>query len=69
MQEAEGILRAAGCPKTNLQVRETNAGVIQCYEKVRYSKDRIVSMGKRLEPDEPYNVETINAADADKPRR
>ena len=28
MEEAEALLRAAGCPKINLQVRSTNAAVI-----------------------------------------
>ena len=30
MAEAEGLLRSAGCPKINLQVRSSNAKVIDC---------------------------------------
>jgi ribosomal protein S18 acetylase RimI-like enzyme len=52
MDEAEISLRAAGCPKINLQVRRTNAKVIEFYKKIGYKLDDIVSFGKRLEPDE-----------------
>jgi ribosomal protein S18 acetylase RimI-like enzyme len=48
MEEAEKRLSAAGCPKINLQVRETNHAVIKFYEKIGYTKDLVVSMGKRL---------------------
>lgn len=57
MQEAERILRKAGCPKINLQVRTTNTGVIKFYKAIGYDIDDVVSMGKRLEYDPPYNVE------------
>jgi len=52
MEEAEVRLRAAGCPKINLQVRSTNTEVIEFYEKIGYKVDDVVSLGKRLEPDE-----------------
>jgi len=52
MDEAEIRLRAAGCPKINLQVRSTNAEVIEFYKKIGYKVDDVVSLGKRLEPDE-----------------
>jgi ribosomal protein S18 acetylase RimI-like enzyme len=45
---AEVALRTAGCPKVNLQIRSTNAGVIEFYHRIGYSKDDVVSMGKRL---------------------
>jgi len=48
MLEAENRLKALGCPKINLQVRESNSGVIQFYEKIGYKKDQVTSMGKRL---------------------
>lgn len=48
MAEAERLLRAAGCPKINLQVRPDNAGVIAFYERIGFSQDRNVSLGKRL---------------------
>jgi ribosomal protein S18 acetylase RimI-like enzyme len=51
MEEVEKELRAAGCPKINLQVRETNRIVIQFYERIGYSRDLVASMGKRLEND------------------
>ena len=52
MDEAEIRLRAAGCPKINLQVRSTNTSVIEFYKKIGYKVDDVVSLGKRLEPDE-----------------
>jgi ribosomal protein S18 acetylase RimI-like enzyme len=51
MGEAEKRLRSAGCPKINLQVRETNRAVIQFYERIGYTRDLVASMGKRLEND------------------
>ena len=52
MEEAEALLRAAGCPKINLQVRSTNAAVIEFYKRIGFKTDDVVSLGKRLEPDE-----------------
>ena len=51
MQEAERILRRAGCPKINLQIRTSNSDVIEFYKAIGYSMDDVVSMGKRLELD------------------
>lgn len=51
MNEAERLLRAAGCPKINLQVRSTNRDVIEFYQRIGYVIDDVVSMGKRLERD------------------
>ncbi len=51
MDEAEKILRAAGCPKINLQVRRGNAAVIAFYERLGFKDDEVVSLGKRLEHD------------------
>ena len=45
--EAERRLAALGCQKVNLQVRATNAGVIAFYERLGYSIEDRVSMGKR----------------------
>jgi ribosomal protein S18 acetylase RimI-like enzyme len=50
--EAERLLRAAGCPKINLLVRNSNHGVIEFYRKLGYAADEVTSMGKRLEHDE-----------------
>jgi ribosomal protein S18 acetylase RimI-like enzyme len=51
MAEAERLLRAAGCPKINLQVRTSNREVIEFYRHIGYSIDDALSMGKRLELD------------------
>jgi len=51
MREAERILRDAGCPKINLQIRTSNAAVIEFYKAIGYDIDDVVSMGKRLEHD------------------
>jgi ribosomal protein S18 acetylase RimI-like enzyme len=48
MKEAEQRLKAAGCPKINLQVRETNVDTLQFYQSIGYVQDRVVSLGKRL---------------------
>jgi ribosomal protein S18 acetylase RimI-like enzyme len=52
MSQAESRLRTAGCPKINLQIRETNTEVIHFYKSIGYAKDLVVSMGKKLEHDE-----------------
>ncbi|HEY0946921.1 MAG TPA: GNAT family acetyltransferase [Opitutaceae bacterium] len=51
MEAAGQLLRAAGCPKINLQVRTTNADVITFYERIGFKRDDVVSLGKRLEVD------------------
>ena len=38
MEEAENRLRSGGCPKINLQVRETNQEVIRFYAEIGYTK-------------------------------
>ena len=50
--EAERLLRKAGCPKINLQIRTSNQGVIEFYRRLGYSVDDVVSMGRRLEHDD-----------------
>ncbi|MEO5687527.1 MAG: GNAT family acetyltransferase [Burkholderiaceae bacterium] len=52
MREAERLLAAAGCPKINLQVRTTNASVIEFYKAIGYAQDDVVSFGRRLIADE-----------------
>jgi ribosomal protein S18 acetylase RimI-like enzyme len=49
--EAERLLRDAGCPKINLQIRTSNHGVVEFYRRLGYAMDDVVSMGKRLEHD------------------
>ena len=54
MAEAERLLREAGCPKINLQIRATNTAVIAFYESIGFTTDSAISMGKRLEEDSPF---------------
>jgi hypothetical protein len=46
------LLKAAGCPKINLQIRAGNAAVIAFYEHIGYAQDEAVSFGRRLIADE-----------------
>ncbi len=52
MAEVERLLAAAGCPKINLQVRGTNEAALGFYERLGYTRDDVVSLGRRLEPDD-----------------
>ena len=52
MREAERLLAEAGCPKINLQIRTSNAAVIEFYEAIGYAQDDVVSFGRRLIADE-----------------
>lgn len=47
VQEAERRLHALGCKKINLQVRSTNGDVVKFYERLGYSTENRISMGKR----------------------
>ncbi len=51
MAEAERLLRAAGCPKINLQIRSPNKDVIAFYRSIGFAVDDVVSMGRRLDAD------------------
>jgi ribosomal protein S18 acetylase RimI-like enzyme len=51
MGAVERLLHSAGCPKINLQVRATNAEALGFYSALGYTRDEVVSMGKRLEMD------------------
>ena len=51
MAKAERVLRRAGCPKINLQVRSSNKSVIAFYESIGFRVDAVTSLGKRLESD------------------
>jgi len=51
MAELENQLKALGCPKINLLVRNTNIDVIEFYQSLGYTVDASVSLGKRLIPD------------------
>jgi ribosomal protein S18 acetylase RimI-like enzyme len=52
MAEAERLLKNAGCPKINLQIRPTNLQVIEFYKSLGFKIDEVASMGKRLESDQ-----------------
>lgn len=67
MNQAESRLRAAGCPKINLQIRRSNAETMEFYKAVGYTDDPVVSMGKRLRHDERSRAGPINAANEEKP--
>lgn len=51
MSAVESRILALGCPKINLQVRESNADVIAFYKAIGYGNDCVVGMGKRLVSD------------------
>jgi len=51
MEALEARLLKLGCPKLNLQVRETNVDVLAFYKALGYKRDAAVSLGKRLIPD------------------
>ncbi len=40
-----------GCPKINLQIRREDDKVASFYQKLGFTNDDVVSMGKRLEAD------------------
>lgn len=52
VEHAERLLIAEGCPKLNLQVRGTNTTAIEFYRSLGFNMDDVVSLGKRLIPDE-----------------
>lgn len=52
MNAFEQRLLALGCPKVNLQVRSGNDEVLAFYARLGYSDDAVVSLGKRLIPDD-----------------
>jgi len=41
-------LFALGCPKINLQVREDNLEAVKFYNTIGYTRDAVLSFGKRL---------------------
>jgi ribosomal protein S18 acetylase RimI-like enzyme len=48
MHAIEEKLFKLGCPKINLMFRTDNAGVEKFYEKLGYTRDAVIEMGKRL---------------------
>ena len=52
MAAAEERLRRLGCAKINLQIRRDNGDALAFYQRIGFAEDAVVSMGKRLEPDD-----------------
>ena len=48
IDKIEETLKALGCLKVNLQVAASNSGVVEFYEKLGFSVEDRISMGKRL---------------------
>ena len=48
MKKAEGLLIQMGCSKLNLQIRADNSAPQAFYEKLGYSVEERISMGKKL---------------------
>ena len=48
MREVERLLLERGCPKLNLQVRASNAGVGEFYRSIGYAQDDVLGFGRRL---------------------
>ena len=51
LEAAETALQNLGCPKVNLQVRDTNAAVIEFYRRCGYVLEERVSLGKLVTGD------------------
>jgi len=51
MNSVETKIREMGCPKINLQIRTGNDKIASFYQKLGFTNDHVVSMGKRLEAD------------------
>jgi len=51
MNSVETGLREMGCPKINLQIRRGNDKIAFFYQKLGFTYDHVISMGKRLEAD------------------
>ena len=48
MQHVEAALKRRGCPKLNLQIRNSNRDAVEFYRRLGYLEDESVSFGKRL---------------------
>lgn len=51
IEAIESKLYVLGCPKINLQVRETNTDVIAFYNAMGYGNDHVIGLGRRLVSD------------------
>jgi ribosomal protein S18 acetylase RimI-like enzyme len=48
VERAGSALKERGCPKINLQVRTSNQAVISFYERLGFSNDDVIGLGKKL---------------------
>ena len=53
MAKAELVLKAAGCPKINLQVRSSNSSVLAFYKAIGFRQDDVIGMSRRFVIDNP----------------
>lgn len=51
MECVEARIKAKGCPKINLMVRQSNAQAVHFYQAIGYGDDNVIGLGKRLVPD------------------
>ncbi len=51
MEFVELRINDKGCPKINLQVRDSNTDIIAFYEAIGYGNDNVISLSKRLVQD------------------
>lgn len=49
MNAAQNLLKKAGCPKINLQIRMTNHTAVEFYKRMGFVEDDVLSLGKRLD--------------------
>lgn len=56
---AESKLQDEGCPKVNLQVRETNADVVRFYNRCGFATEDRVSLGKALSSETTSSVSKV----------
>ena len=56
MLRVEKLLVSKGCPKINLQVRESNKHVMAFYNAIGYGNDNVVGLGKRFEDDSLQSI-------------
>ena len=52
MEYGENLLISVGCPKLNLQIRDSNIDARHFYESIGYKQDQVISYGKRLIKDD-----------------
>ena len=48
IEAAEKKLKSLGCPKLNVQIRNSNNDVVEFYKRVGFSDDNVVGFGKKL---------------------